>query len=404
MNSVSKRVVVKFGGGELSSGKAYKEAAKMVKEFGYREIVIVVSAMKGATDSLIKSISEVGKVEDSDYADIVAMGERTSARIFCSALKAAGVNATYFDPQQERWPIITDSNFKDATPDMNETRRRVRKYLEPLLGDFVPVVCGFIGKDKNGRITTLGRGGSDITATLLGNCLKADEVILVKNTNGVLSADPKFVPNARPLERITIEEMFSLAQGGAKIIHPEALKYKLPGQRLRVVGFPGSLSSNGTEIVGVFRANPVEVRKHHGLAAITLVGEVTPSNLSRVLQVFDGRKIFGMGTSRNSLTVFVDVKNPERVINQICRLNCFKAVSLRENVGAIELVSPNFIDSPGWVAKVSGALADKTINILEVITNKASITVFVDEDKMDEALTAVKARLSEAAEHVEFHD
>jgi aspartate kinase len=404
MGSVSRRVVVKFGGGELTSGKAFKEAAKMVKDSGYREIVVVVSAMKGATDNLIKCMSEVGKVEDPDYSDIVAMGERTSARVFCSALKSVGVRSTYFDPQQERWPIITNSNFRDATPDINETRRMVRKYLEPILGDFVPVVCGFIGKDKNGHITTLGRGGSDITATLLGNCLKADEVILVKNTNGVLSADPKFVPDAKPLERVTIEEMFSLAQGGAKIIHPEALKYKLPEQRLRVVGFPGSLSANGTEIVGVFRANPVEVRKHHGLAAITLVGEVNPSNLSRVLQVFDGRKIFGMGTSRNSITVFVDVKNPLRVVNHVCRLNCFKAISLRENVGAIELVSPNFIDSPGWVAKVSGALADKAINILEVITNKASITVFVDKDKMDEALTAVKARLSEAAERVNFHD
>lgn len=370
----------------------------MVRDSGFREVVVVVSAMKGATDNLIKCISEVGEVENSDYSDIVAMGERTSARIFCSALKSVGVPSKYFDPQQERWPIITDSNFRDATPNMKETRRMVRKYLEPILGDFVLVVCGFIGKDKNGRITTLGRGGSDITATLLGNCLRADEVILVKNTSGVLSADPKYVPNAKPLGRITIEEMFSLAQGGAKIIHPEALKYKLPGQRLRVVGFPGSLSANGTEIVGVFRANPVDVRKHQGLAAITLVGEINPLNLSRALKVFDGRKIYGMGTSRDSITVFLDVKNPERVINQICSLNCFKAVSLKENVGAIELVSPNFVDSPGWVAKVSGALARKAINILEVITNKASITVFVDEGKMSEALTAIKASLNEVAE------
>ncbi|MCS7114665.1 MAG: aspartate kinase [Nitrososphaerota archaeon] len=395
MEAATKRVVVKFGGGELTSGKAYREAAKMVKESGFKEIVVVVSAMKGVTDNLIKCIAEAGEAEDADYSDVVAMGERISARIFCSALKSLGVRAAYFDPQQERWPIITDSNFKDATPDVNETRRRVKKYLEPLLRDCVPVVCGFIGKDKNGRITTLGRGGSDITATLLGNCLKADEVILVKNTSGVLSADPKIVPDAKPLDRITIEEMFSLAQGGAKIIHPEALKYKLPRQKLRVVMFQDSLSSGGTEIVGVFKANPIEIRKHYGLSAITLVGEVSPSNLNKVFPVFDGRKIFGMGTSRNSITIFVDSKNPMRVVNQICRLNYFKAVSLRENVAAIELVSPNFIDSPGWVAKASGALAEKRINILEVITNKASITIFVDKDKMEEALTAIKTKLGE---------
>ncbi|MBC7131139.1 aspartate kinase, partial [Candidatus Bathyarchaeota archaeon] len=368
MNREAKRVVVKFGGGELSSGKAYHEAAKMIKEAEYNEIVVVVSAMKGTTDNLVKCTTEIGSVNDADYADIVSMGERTSARIFCSALKSVGVKATYFDPQQEQWPIITDSNFRDATPEMNETRRRVKKYLEPLLGEYVPVVCGFIGKDKNGRITTLGRGGSDITATLLGNCLKADEVILVKNTNGVLSADPKIVPDAKPLDKITIEEMFSLAQGGAKIIHPEALKYKLPGQKLRVVRFPGSLTSGGTEIVGVFKNNPMEIRQHYGLSAITLIGEISPSNLNRILPVFDGRKIFGMGTSRNSITIFVDSKNPVRVVNRICQLNCFKAVSLRENVAAIELISPNFVDSPGWVAKISGALAEKAINILEVVT------------------------------------
>ncbi|MEM0489301.1 MAG: aspartate kinase [Candidatus Bathyarchaeia archaeon] len=395
MNTNTRRVVVKFGGGELSSGEAYHKAAEMIKEAGYEEIVVVVSAMKGATDDLVKYATEAGCIDPADYADIVAMGERTSVRIFCSALKAINVKATYFDPQQDRWPIITDSNFKDATPDLAETRKRVKKYLEPLLGECVPVVCGFIGKDKEGRITTLGRGGSDITATLIGNCLKADEVILVKNTNGVLSADPKIVPDAKPLDKITIEEMFSLAQGGAKIIHPEALKYKLPGQKLRVVRFPGSLSSGGTEIVGVFKANPMEIREHYGLSAITLVGEISPSNLSKVLPIFDGKKIFGMGTSSNSITIFVDSKNPVKVVNGISRLNCFKAVSLRENVAAIELVNPNFVDSPGWVAKISGALAEKSINILEVVTNKASITVFIDKDKMKEALSAIKAKLNE---------
>lgn len=395
MSMVPGRVVVKFGGGELTSGKAYKEAARMISNSGFREVVVVVSAMKGVTDSLVKCINEVEGIEDQDYADIVAMGERTSARIFNSALRSVGLKSTYFDPQQERWPIITDSNYREATPDLNETRRRVKQHLEPLLGECIPVVCGFIGKDRSGRVTTLGRGGSDITATLLGNCLRAEEVILVKNTVGVLSADPKYVPDAKPLDKITIEEMFSLAQGGAKIIHPDALRYKLPGQRMRVIGFPGDLSSNGTQIVGVFKANPVDIRRHHGLAAITLVGEINPTNLSRTLQVFDGRKIFGMGTSRNSITIFVEVRNPERVLNQICRLNYFKAVSLKDKVGAIELVSPSFVDSPGWVARVSGALAEKSINIIEVITNKASITIFVDEDKMEQALNAVKAKLSE---------
>ncbi|MEM2994864.1 MAG: aspartate kinase [Candidatus Bathyarchaeia archaeon] len=388
-----KRVVVKFGGAELSSGETFRVAAKMIRDSGYEEIVVVVSAMKGVTDNLINCLPN--GVADVDYADVVAMGERTSARIFCSALKSLGIKSAYFDPQQENWPIITDSNFREAKPDLAETRKRVKEYVEPLLGKCVPVVCGFVGRDRHNRITTLGRGGSDITATLLGNCLKADEVILVKDTEGVLSADPKLVPNAKPLNEISIEEIFSLAHGGAKIIHPRALKYKLPQQKLRVVGFSGSLSSGGTEITGVFGANPVEVKSYSGLSAITLVGEIKPDGLSKAFSVLGGKEICGISTGRKSVTIFTKVEDKKRIVQQMCDLECFKAVSLREGVGVIEAVNPDFIDSPGWVAKISGTLAEKNINILEVTTSKSTINIFLDEKDLEKALETIKALLSE---------
>ena len=386
-----KRVVVKFGGAELSSGEKFIKAAKMIKESGYEEVAVVVSAMSGTTDNFVNFIKEVGEVDGADYADVVAMGERTSVRIFCSALKSLGVKSAYFDPQQENWPIITDSNFRSAKPNVAETKKRVKKYIEPILGDCIPVICGFVGRDRYGRVTTLGRGGSDITATLLGNCLRADEVILVKDTEGVLSADPKIAPNAKPLKEISIEEMFSLAHGGAKIVHPAALKYKLPEQKLRVVCFSGNLRSNGTEITGVFNANPMEVRSYSGLSALTMVGEITPSNLSKVFSALSEEEIVGISTGRSSITLFAKVKNPKKAVQQICSLECFKAVSLREGVGAIEAINPDFIDSPGWVAKISNALANRGINIVEVTTGKATISVFVDEKDLKEALTAIKS-------------
>jgi aspartate kinase len=388
VDKLSKRVVVKFGGAELSSGEMFRKAAEMVKNSNYKEIVVVVSAMKGTTDNLIRCVPD--GVDDADYADVVAMGERISARIFCSALKSLGVKSTYFDPQQENWPIITDSNFREAKPDLAETRKRVKEHLEPVLGNCVPVVCGFIGKDKHNRITTLGRGGSDITATLLGNCLKADEVILVKDTEGVLSTDPKLVPNAKPLKEISIEEIFSLAHGGAKIIHPRALKYKLPQQKLRVVRFSGSLSSGGTEITGVFGANPLEVKNYRGLSALTLVGEIKSDGLSRAFSVLSGKEIFGISTGRKSVTIFTKIEDKRQVVQQMCDLECFKAVSLREGIGAIEAVNPDFIDSPGWVAKISGTLAEKGINILEVTTSKATINIFLDEKDLERALKTIK--------------
>ncbi|MEM2029694.1 MAG: aspartate kinase, partial [Candidatus Bathyarchaeia archaeon] len=232
------RVVVKFGGADLATGEKVRKAAEMVVNANFKETVVVVSAMGDTTDNLIRMISQIGNISDKDYADIVSMGERTSARVFCSALKALGADAVYIEPSHEEWPIITDSNFRDAKPLMDETCKRASEYIEPILSKGkIVVVCGFLGRDRNGNITTLGRGGSDTTALILANCLKADEVILVKETEGVLSADPKVVEKPRTIDKIDIHEMFALAHGGAKIIKAEALKYKLPGQKLKVVSF-----------------------------------------------------------------------------------------------------------------------------------------------------------------------
>ncbi|MEM3899350.1 MAG: aspartate kinase, partial [Candidatus Bathyarchaeia archaeon] len=361
-----KRVVVKFGGAELRSGESFRQAAEMIKTADFEEVVVVVSAMEKSTDNLINCVKSIGGISDADYADIVSMGERISARIFSAALKALGINSVCFDPQSQNWPVITNSNFLEAEPNLEETRRRVKLYVEPLLGSCVPVVCGFLGRDPEGRVTLLGRGGSDITATLLGNCLNADEVILVKNTEGVLSADPKLVPEARPLKKVSVEEMFSLAQGGAKIVHPKALKYKLPHQKLKVASFNNGLSSEGTEIVGAF-SNLFEIRRHNGLCAVTLVGELNATSLGRALMTFANEKVVGLSTGRKSVTIFANVTTDQKaLLSQLCQIEGVKGVSIKENIGAIEVLSPDFIESPGWVAKISSALAEKGINIVEI--------------------------------------
>lgn len=384
-----KRAVVKFGGAELRSGESFKQAAEMIKAAGFEEVAVVVSAMEKTTDSLINYVRGVGRISEADYADIVSMGERISARIFCSALKALGLNSIYFDPQGQDWPIMTDSNFLEAEPDFEETREKVKTHVEPLLRSCIPVVCGFVGRDKEGRVTLLGRGGSDITATLLGNCLNADEVILVKNTEGVLSADPSLVPDAKPLKKVSIEEMFLLAQGGAKIVHPKALKYKLPHQKLRVISFHNGLSSEGTEIIGAF-SNPFEVRRYNGLCAVTLVGELNAEGLGKALMTFVGEKIAGISTGRNSITVFAEIKDKKALLSRLCQIGEFKGASLKEKIGAIEVLSPEFIEYPGWVAKISKTLAERGINIVEISSSKATITVFLEEKDLEKALEAIK--------------
>jgi len=395
MSLVNGRVVVKFGGADLATAERIKKAAEMVLKAGFKETVVVVSAIGNTTDNFINIISHLGNVSDEDYADIVSMGERTSARIFCAALKALGAEAVYLEPGREKWPIITDSSFRDAKPDMRETSLRVQKYIEPLLSaGKIVVVCGFLGEDKNGNVTTLGRGGSDTTAMVLANCLKAEEIILVKETEGVLSADPKIVESPRTLDRVGIHEMFALAHGGAKIIKAEALKYKLPGQRLRVVSFSsGDLRSPGTEIVGVFNSNSFEVGEERNLASISLICNINPENLSQIFSCFAGSKILGVSTGRFSVTVFVSTGDLKGLMNKLHGLSFVKALSCLNNVGLIEVSHPVFIDSPGWVAKIAGALASRGINIIEVTTSKATINIFVNGDKINEAIMVVRDAL-----------
>lgn len=392
---VNGRVVVKFGGADLADGERVRRAAEMVLRSGFREIVVVVSAMGNTTDKLIGIISQIGNIGDKDYADIVSMGERTSARIFCAALRALGGDAVYIEPSHEEWPIITDSNFRDAEPDMEETCMRVQKYIEPLLSNGkIVVVCGFLGRDKEGNVTTLGRGGSDTTALILANCLRAEEVILVKDTPGVLSADPNIVHKPRLLEKIDIYDMFALAHGGAKIVKAEALRYKLPGQRLRVVSFSsGDLRSTGTEVVGAIDPKTFEIIEERGLAAISILCDITPESLSQIFASLVGSKVAGISTGKNSVTVFVSTENLKELMNRLHELSCVRALSCLRGVGLVEVSHPVFVDSPGWVAKIASALASKGINIIEVTTSKATISIFVNDENIDEAAKAVRGAL-----------
>jgi aspartate kinase len=387
---VGNRVVIKFGGADLATGEKVAQAAEMVANADYEEIVVVVSAMGKTTDSLLNTTMQIGDVSDTDYAELISMGERVSARFFCSALRTQGAKAELFDPCNDNWPLITDSNFRNARPDMEKTTELARKFIAPLLGEAIPVVCGFTGKDPNGRITVLGRGGSDTTALVLAKCLDVDEVILVKETSGVLSADPKIVSEARALNKLDIREMFDLAQGGAKIVKPEALRYKQPNQMLRVVDFSsGNLAVGGTEITGALDSDSSEVKSRNDLIAINVVCKVNAENISEVFLALSQKHIYGVSSGSRSITVFTSDGNITEVIRKLHSVPGFKAVSHRENVAMLQVRHPTFIESPGGVAALSTALSQKGINIIEVTTSKATINVFIEENQLKRAKEAI---------------
>jgi len=389
---VSNRAVIKFGGADLATGEKIACAARLVAESPYLERVVVVSAMGKTTDALVAAVNQLGNVSDEDYAEIVSMGERTCARIFAAALRVQGAKAEFIDPATDKWPIITDSAYRDATPDEKETKSRAKRHLNPLMKTgTVPVVCGFLGKTANGKVTTLGRGGSDTTALLLANVLQADEIVLVKETSGVLSADPKTVPNARFLEEMDIHEAFDLMHGGAKIVKPEALKYKLPNQKLRVVSFTcANLGVGGTQIVGSFNLSSKKTEIVTDLISINLVCEVNSDNLREAFAALEGKSIYGVSSGKRSITIFTTDGDAEERIRRLHDFRGFKAISHREHVAMLQVSHPTFVDSPGSVARISTALSQAGINILEVTTSKATINVFIEENKLRSAKEAIE--------------
>ncbi len=384
------RVVVKFGGADLSSGEKIQQAARLISKGSFKEVAVVVSAMGKMTDSLVQTVAQIG-VSDADYAEIISMGERTSARIFCTALQAEGLKAELFDPANQNWPITTDSSFLNAKPDLEKTKALTEMHVKPLLGTAVPVICGFLGKSTDGKVTTLGRGGSDTTALLMAQCIGADEVILVKETSGVMSADPKIVPEARVIRALDIHEMFDLAQGGAKIVKPEALKYKLSSQILRIVDFAsGNLTVGGTEITGSFNLNSSETISYEGLIAVNVVCNVTSENIRDIFSALSGKPVYGVSSGRKSITVFTDSKDAAALLSRLHSNPSFKAVSHREKVAMLQISNPLFIDSPGGIAQISTTLSGAGINIIEVTTSKATINVFIEENQLKGAKEAIK--------------
>ena len=236
----NKKIVVKFGGSSLADHeKLLKAVVAVVNEAkkGTR-VAVVVSAMGKTTDVLMTTAKNAsnGKLEKKDLDDILSMGERTSIRIFAAALKTNGAESCYFDPIDSNWPIITDSAFQNANPILKDCEKNIRECILPIIEKgIIPVVAGFLGKTKDGKITTLGRGGSDTTAFILAEALNADEIVLVTDADGIMSGDPKIVSNPERLREIDVNTLVGLADSGAKFIHSKALKYKPKNINVRVI-------------------------------------------------------------------------------------------------------------------------------------------------------------------------
>jgi len=406
-----KRIVVKFGGMSVADGKRVRLGVKAVHREYRRgtQVAVVVSAMGHATDELIEAakMSTGGKISARELDEIMAMGERTSARVFASALRNLGAQAKYIDPRQKEWPVVTDSNFGLANIDLAETRRRTQRYVLPLLRKrVIPVICGFLGKDRRGNITTIGRGGSDITGFLMGKCLGADEVIIVTDAEGVMSADPDKIKEARLIERISVEEMQDLARFGAQVMHPRAMSYKDPGISAKVIHFRyGNLSARGTVIMGPKEVEFVGVQAYEKpLAMLTIIGremQTTPGIFVKAAVPFSkaGINIFGVSIGPRSFSVYVAEKDSHRALkllhNTITKHKLMKSVTSEGNIALLIAESERFIYTPGAITKLSEPLSRARINIIEILSSRASISFFINWNDQKKALKLLRQVMKE---------
>ncbi len=401
-----KRMVVKFGGSSLADKDRIAKAARMVSKERVKgtQLVVVVSAMGRMTDQLIQLVHQ--QSDKTDIDDILAMGERTSVRVFAAALKAEGLDARYFDISDEDWPIITDDQFSNANPIIDLCAQRIREHVIPLLDSgTIPVIAGFIGRSIHGKVSTIGRGGSDTTALIIARSIEADEVVLVTDAEGIMSADPKFVPNAKKLRTIDVQTLIELADSGAKFIHGKALKYKDPDMPVRVISHEkDDLGDEGTVITGGI-SNEIEIALESTAPsmAVTVAGKAISKNPAifsdLVKEIKDRCTLDGISADFNSVVLYVPQTASNSLLNSIHdvvnRYDEALAVAVKPNLALLKAKGVGLEDTPGIIGRFSTRFREEKINICGMLTLASSILVFAPWDEKDRALTLFKQAVRE---------
>ncbi len=385
--------VLKMGGSVLTDPNQIKKTVEAIKKI-YGEnnsVVVVVSAMKGETNRLDDIANKLEINDESDRAEIISMGERVSARIMASTLKANGIDAVLVDPLLANWPIYSDGSYLDADINMEMTKKATEERIVPLLKERkVPIVCGFIGVNKDGKIQTLGRGGSDTTAIALGACLKAKEVVLFKDVGTAMSGDPKKAQNVRTIQELDADEALALSAGGSGLIHYKAFKY-LDGI-IRITSLEEGLGS-GT-IINPSNGMGVSISDK----SVSMITVIPASESEDALQQFNmalqavNLKVYGIVYGNKAILAYVSSKDEiyGTVHDTLVKEGVAKAVSVINGLSEITIKSLDLEATPGYLSKMISPLAERNINLYGVSTISSTIKIYVSSSKADEALTLIK--------------
>ncbi|HIH07144.1 MAG TPA: aspartate kinase [Candidatus Nitrosotenuis sp.] len=446
------RLVVKFGGTSLASSKHIKGVAKFVQNLSKKnQVVIVCSAINDTTDELLEisqsikkenrkqvdsvlsnlakqhkqiaketisnslirkklfekldSILEelnglihgmvlLGEVTPQSLDYLISFGERLSIEIISFAILDLKTKSIALTGKEAG--IVTDSNFGQSKPLMDTTRLRVSTNLEPLLSKkFIPVIGGFAGADQHGHVTTFGRGGSDYTATIIASCVKADEVWLMSDVDGLMSADPKMVTNARVIPEVSYVEAMEMALFGAKQIHPRSfeplLSKKIP-MRIRNtfnVNNPGTLVTANPDEKTNKTVKCVSVIRHNGLIDMrggSMVG--APGTAATIFTTLARAGInimmISQSPSESSISIVVKKHDLDKAVN-ILEMDLLgkiiKKIDVTTDVSIIALIGSGMRGTVGVASRVFGSVAKKKTNVMMIAQGSSELNLaFVVKD------------------------
>jgi aspartate kinase len=458
-------IVMKFGGTSVGTGDRIANVghitAQSIEQTGVPPVV-VVSAMSGVTDSLVRAATTAASgdkrtfrairdelqqkhekaittcVADAEHArglraevesllnwfenlcqsiftlgeltprglDVVSgLGERLSARVVAAAMRSQGLKANTVEATEI---IVTDSSFGGASPLFAETTAKARVRLLPLMeAGIVPVVTGFIAATADGVPTTLGRGGSDYSATILGRCLPADEVWIWTDVDGVMTADPRIVPEARTLPTISYAEVAELSFFGAKVLHPKTI------QPAAEMGIPVRvLNSFHPDHPGTWvRSEASDTPLIKGITAIRNLSIVTiegrgmqgvPGVAGRVFSAVarSGASIFMItqSSSEQSICFVVRTTDTPAVVKMVEKefelemmRNDIDHVMSQDQVAIIAVVGAGMVGKPGIACRVFSALADRSLSVISIAqgSSEYNLSLVTKQDHVDEGVRAI---------------
>jgi aspartate kinase len=397
-------VVQKYGGSSLESADRIKRVAERIvatKKAG-NHVVVVCSAMGDTTDELLDLAQEVNPVPPEREMDmLLTAGERISNALVAMAISALGAEAWSFTGSQAG--VVTTSVHGNARI-IDVTPSRVTEALEQ---GYIALVAGFQGVAQDTKdITTLGRGGSDTTAVAVAAALNADVCEIYSDVDGVYSADPRIVSDARKLDTIPYEEMLELAASGSKILHLRSVEYA------RRYGVPIRVRSSysdkpGTTVTGSIEEIPVEqalitgVAHDRSEAKITVTG--VPDHAGAAARIFravaDAEIDIDMvlqnisnTTGRTDITFTLSKSNGPKAVSELEKIKeelDFTAVLYDDHVGKVSLVGAGMRSHPGVTATFCEALAKAGVNIEIINTSEIRISVLIRDEQLDDAVRAI---------------